>query len=400
MKHKACYRKVATILLALGLLAGVCSEALAQGKDEDYQFLYDELEKRQWHIPTLAEVEEKYGSMNADYYEIVLLENQLYLMGNTDIVFTDAVMISSVLERDEAFPLAVRKNLREDVEKYGLNCQLPNDLDFIEGTAETPVPTREPSIGSVGYTEEELEEMASAPVIVPEPTPSTTPTTSPTEELQYADVAPDAWYYEAVTAMSEGGLFKGYDDGLFHPNDNITYGQWAMLMSRIAIDNYSYQMKPGDHWAQEAYSRTSRDGICQDPNMNYGETLDSLYNRAQAISRVYRLAHGDKFGLEYRLQSKYTGKIWTFEDIPDGELVKRRYTWCEDESDWYSSSTGRWVDTWVLDAYNLGITHGIDASGTCNPTAPITRAEVAQLLYNMGITQEKQCDLRVGGIGS
>ena len=88
------------------------------------------------------------------------------------------------------------------------------------------------------------------------------------------------------------------------------------------------------------------------------------------------------------------------DDIPDGELVRQKYSWISGEGDWWLNSTGRWNDEWVLGAYNLGITHGVDANGTCNPTAPITRAEVAQLLYNMGIYYEKQCDLRVGGIGS
>jgi S-layer homology domain. len=345
-----------------------------------------------------SKVYDEYGSMNGDYYVIVMEENYLYLTGRTDVKFKDLPFTNESLKKNGSLPLDLRKGLREDVEEYGLDCTMPNDPDFIDGTAERPAPTNKPSTGSEYFTPEEMEEMNKAPV---EPEIPTVPTESaaPIEGLQYADVTPDAWYYEAVTAMSEGGLFKGYDDGLFHPNDNITYGQWAMLMSRIAVDNYSYEMKSGDHWAREAFSRASRDSLCELPNAACGETLDSLYNRGQAIDSAYCLAHYDKSGLEGRLAARYTGKTWTFDDIPDGELVQQSYAWYSGEGDWFDHSTGRWNDTWVLGAYNLGITHGVDAIGTCNPSAPITRAEVAQLLYNMGVTHEKMCDLRSGGIG-
>lgn len=282
------------------------------------------------------------------------------------------------------------------METYGLDCKLPDDPSFPDGGTELPVPTREPSTGSevvpfegedAGHFQESDRDEPKVDV-------------TPTSDSKYADVTPDVWYYEAVTAMSEGGLFKGYDDGLFHPDDNITYGQWAMLISRIAIDNYTYQTKPGDHWAAEAYSKASRDGICHHPNTKLGENLDSLYNRGQAIGCSYSLAYGDKRGLENCLANQYAGNTWTLDDIPDGELVRQKYSWISGEGDWWLNSTGRWNDEWVLGTYNLGITHGVDANGTCNPTAPITRAEAAQLLYNMGIYYEKQCDLRVGGIGS
>lgn len=406
-KLSSVWKRIATMMLAMCVVMGLYGltnafTVFAQlgADDNKYQAVYDAYDDELWgNILRPSEVYDKYGKMNGDYYVIIMEGCLMRLNGNEDVTVSDPTMIGSVLQQNGELPVSTRESLRKAVEKYDLDeSMLPDDPDFPNGGIEIPTPTFKPSTGSESFTDEEIENMNKQPAV--EPTPVPTENTTPTGEQQYADVTPDAWYYEAVTAMSKGGLFKGYDDGLFHPNDNITYGQWAMLMSRIAIDNYSYQMKPGDHWAQEAYSRASRDSICEDPNTNYGENLDSPYNRAQAIDSAYCLAHYDKRGLEDRLKANYTGQVWTFDGIPDSELIQQRCSWYSGEGNRYSNSTGRWVDTRVLGAYNLGITHGVDANGTCNPTAPITRAEVAQLLYNMGINREKQCDLRVGGIGS
>lgn len=334
--------------------------------------------------------------MNGDYYRIALEEVLLLLNGEEGALNVNP--IHNQLIEDGSISLKMRKALRAGVEVYGLSEDLiPYDPDFIDGTATPAISTQEPGTKSEVITPEDI----TGPVIYEWDLDKQTQTTG--EESLYDDVSPNDWYYEAVMALSKGGLFQGYDDGLFHPNDPITYGQWATVMSRVALDNYVVELKPGMHWAQPAYSKTTKDGICAVLNSPLGETLDSLYNRGQAIYCMYNLADCDKRGMKSRLEAAYTGKTWTFDDIPDGDLVQQGYAWTTgvvDHGSFYNTSTGRWVSQYVLGAYNLGITHGIDNAGTCNPTAPITRAEVAQLLYNVGVISEKQCDLRVGGIGS
>lgn len=416
MTRKGYFYKMTTMLLALGLLLSVYGGALATATADDnkYQAVYDAYDDELWgNILRPSEVYDKYGKMNGDYYVIIMEGCLMRLNGNEDVTVSDPTMIGSVLQQNGELPVSTRESLRKAVEKYDLDeSMLPDDPSFPDGGTEAPEPTRAPSSfsevvpddGTDGSFSSVLEQNPDYDPNGPGPqeTVKPTETATPVDESPYADVTPDAWYYEAVTAMSKGGLFKGYDDGLFHPNDNITYGQWATLMSRIAINNYHYEMQPGDHWASESFHKASMCGICEIPNQTYGESLDSLYNRAQALTGSYALAKFDKRGLENRLAESYTGKTWTFDDIPDGDLIQQGYANIGGESGEisYLTKIGRWGKDKVLGAYNLGITHGVDANGTCNPTAPITRAEVAQLLYNMGINREKQCDLRVGFIGS
>ena len=48
----------------------------------------------------------------------------------------------------------------------------------------------------------------------------------------FSDVAPDAWYSEAVAWAAERGIVSGYGNGLFGPGDNITREQLAVMLWR------------------------------------------------------------------------------------------------------------------------------------------------------------------------
>ena len=50
----------------------------------------------------------------------------------------------------------------------------------------------------------------------------------------FSDVAPDAWYSEAVAWAAERGIVSGYGNGLFGPGDNITREQLAVMLWRYA----------------------------------------------------------------------------------------------------------------------------------------------------------------------
>ena len=49
----------------------------------------------------------------------------------------------------------------------------------------------------------------------------------------YTDVASNAWYYDAVMTLTEGGLLAGYGGGKFGPNDALTRGQVAIIVTRL-----------------------------------------------------------------------------------------------------------------------------------------------------------------------
>lgn len=220
----------------------------------------------------------------------------------------------------------------------------------------------------------------------------------------FSDVPHDAWYFEAVNTMAENGMLMGDGTGKFNPDAPITMGEFAVLLLRI----YGLKVQPhvthryrhedrlcyGDtHWACDAITTCNiprniynniegryynprylfQGTLCQDANdpMNRGETLAWLASMAEFMPEY-----------NYSFQTQVSEKVWTKGDIPDWDVVETGGI--QSVNDNYGSKHC-WSQYKILQAYNLDIAHG-DVDGTCNPLANITRAEVCQLLYNMGIT--------------
>lgn len=232
------------------------------------------------------------------------------------------------------------------------------------------------------------------PTTKPEtPEPPETPTFK-----HYADVPSDAWYAEAVNAMTEGGLLKGYNDGLFHPNDIITAGQFATIICRIGGEdpnnsNFKPHRENGiliekpTHWASHAIYLTHLGYYYAFPS----DRADWYVLRGEAFETLVNIASRIPEYCDMNKQFKQISeKTWTINDIPDIDetliigLDLNRSKWGLNDGMCASGMDfGR-----IVEAYNLGIAHGVDNLGTCNPLKPVTRAELCQMLYNMGIVRE------------
>jgi hypothetical protein len=55
----------------------------------------------------------------------------------------------------------------------------------------------------------------------------------------FKDVSPNLWNYGAIAAVAEKGIFRGYSDGRFGPNDKITRAQMASILIK-AFDFHYY----------------------------------------------------------------------------------------------------------------------------------------------------------------
>lgn len=205
----------------------------------------------------------------------------------------------------------------------------------------------------------------------------------------FSDVKPNAWYYDAVNTMSANGLLKGYSDGLFHPDDPITYGQFASILCRIAglstehVVHYSGSIKcDSKHWAAGAMWNIKATAIF----VRSCDKVDEPLWRGEALTALVNLARQmPKYG--YNTNTQISEKVWTWDDISDAT----------DAQNW-NRGTHYWTKSNILRAYNLGLTSGVDSKGTCNPTGTVTRAQLCQMLYNMGITGPNCVKVSGGGI--
>ena len=176
----------------------------------------------------------------------------------------------------------------------------------------------------------------------------------------FKDVPNDAWYAKAVFFIAAREITLGTGDDKYSPEETLTRGQFiVMLMRAYGLspdpdfeDNFS---DAGNTYYTGYLATAKRLGISAGVGDNlFGperditrqELLTLLYNMLKAISG---LPQGE------------SGK--TLSDFGDAELV----------------------DTWAKEAVEylvkIGIVRGDD--GMLNPVNTITRAEMAQVLYNL-----------------
>lgn len=225
----------------------------------------------------------------------------------------------------------------------------------------------------------------------PEPESEPKPEPEPVQTQRFPDVPADARYAEAVNAMAATGLIQGYSDGNFHPYENVTYGEFATLLCRIYGLSTDYKSPHsfgsryfggeltvcyGEHWAHGAmYKAKSRVFGIWGANC---DEADELMNRGETSTWLHAVAaHMPEFnyGKLYVVDDS-----WTVDNIPDWDVI--RY----DGPSTATAAIHGWVWSAIRDAYKMGITQGVDEAGTCDPWASVTRAELCQILYNMGIS--------------
>lgn len=176
---------------------------------------------------------------------------------------------------------------------------------------------------------------------------------------KFVDVKPGAWYYTAVDYVANKGLFQGTSSNTFTPNGAFTRGMIVKVLGDMAgIDKTDYpgsrfsDVRPGQwyapyvEWAVENGIAESVGNDSFAPNRNV--------TREEMAVIFYRYA-------EY-VGAELTVRAGLLEQFSDGQRV---------------SKPARYSMEWA-------VTHKVfqGSGGKLDPQGSITRAQVAQLLYN------------------
>ena len=235
-----------------------------------------------------------------------------------------------------------------------------------------------------------------------------TPSTS--YDTYYTDVPSTFWAYHPIMTMTEGGLLAGYGNHLFGPNDTLTKEQLDIIRTRIHDADYPVSASGNKAFASRAYAVIL---LSEDMVTGGRHTLtnyESSIIRDSGISGglVYSLAQNDKAAIGSMWQGVYdnwraslaagrsTDYIASVDELPDADKI---HQWIEENwkemSDLlninnpakYASVHDRTVATCeqaICRAYNLGMVSGYDSAGSFGPYNNLTRAQLSQMLYNMG----------------
>ncbi len=172
------------------------------------------------------------------------------------------------------------------------------------------------------------------------------------EGLNFTDVAESDWYYNDVKSAVELGLVNGKSDTEYAPNDNLTYAEaikLAACMNQLYVEK-AITLAPGTPWYQTFVDYCTEKGI----------TTKAYDYTAYATREGYMEIFANALPSEGLAEINY---------IPDGAIPDVPAT-----SEYAAG---------IYKLYRAGILAGVDAAHNCNPTANITRAEVAAILTRM-----------------
>lgn len=221
---------------------------------------------------------------------------------------------------------------------------------------------------------------------------------------KFTDVPDNAWYAEAVNAMADGGILNGKGNGIFDPDAPVTLAELATIYCRLRGKEVKSEY---GHWAGSAMRETELGADVEIYYVDYMETwyweydkeytefpyADSPAYRADAFHLLAGWLYGwhiynDPLGEDKNNLADYFPSYSDFDKskIPDRDEY---YAACYEsmyDGFFYRTNGHNFFARDIDYAYDLGLTHGVDANFTCNALGTLTRAQLAQMCYNMGWT--------------
>lgn len=115
---------------------------------------------------------------------------------------------------------------------------------------------------------------------------------------EFKDVNPKDWYADYVATMKELGLAKGYDNGTFKPDAEITRAEMAVILSSIVdvevseeeVNTILGQFKDESSipaWAKEAIAKVVKAKVMVGSNGNFAPNNNTT--RAESATTIYRI---------------------------------------------------------------------------------------------------------------
>lgn len=233
-------------------------------------------------------------------------------------------------------------------------------------------------------------------------------TPSASYDNYYTDVPSTMWAYHPIMTLTNGGLLAGYGNHLFGPNDTLTKEQLDIIRTRIHDADYPVSASGNKAFASRAYAviLLSEDMVTGG-STSLSEYETSLVNKSGVSGGlVYNLSESGRFGSMWQgvydnwraslAAGRNTNYISSVDELPDADKI---HQWIEENwkemSDLlninnpakYASVHDRTVATCeqaICRAYNLGMVSGYDSAGSFGPYNNLTRAQLSQMLYNMG----------------
>ena len=246
-------------------------------------------------------------------------------------------------------------------------------------------------------------------------------TPSSSYDNYYTDVPSTMWAYHPIMTLTNGGLLAGYGNHVFGPNDSLTKGQVSIIFTRLLGNPMSGTGSSYAPYSDKTTASRAFVAIWYAGALNMGGSTiltaheTSLVNSAGINSGLlYNLSTNGSIGSMWQAvydnwraglaAGKSTDYISSIDELHDGDEIRQWITenWEQMASILHITNAAKYDSVYdrtiaeceaaICRAYNLGMFGGVDNQGTFAPYSPMTRAQMAQILYNMGWTYEGVLD--------
>ena len=133
----------------------------------------------------------------------------------------------------------------------------------------------------------------------------------------FSDVSLDAWYYNAVTKLSDMGIIKGVGENRFNPDGEITRAEFvAIAMRFVSIDvngSADFSDVSQNHWAAKDISSAAALGWIS--GNDDGTFEPNAQIKRSAVAKIVNNMLGRKADIEY--VNTHTDDIKQFKDVSD-----------------------------------------------------------------------------------
>ncbi len=186
--------------------------------------------------------------------------------------------------------------------------------------------------------------------------------TMPVLAAEFTDID-GHWSQDNIEYITDKGLIKGYPDGTFLPNGQITRAEFVVILAResqISLDKYTEDTPFPDvnqHWAKDAILWASENGVVD--GYSDGTFLpDGAITRQELAVMFYR----------------YLDKVK--KDLPEAVIEPTPFTDDEQIGEWAKVAVQYLQKAAILDGYE---------DDSFRPQNPITRGETAKIMaYYLG----------------
>lgn len=190
-----------------------------------------------------------------------------------------------------------------------------------------------------------------------EPTPAQPPADT---SINFVDIDEAKWATRPITKLAEAGIISGTGDGRFQPNREVTRAEFVKMLIGLLDDEteqnpvQSFGDVSESDWAFPYVNKASRVGLVVGSADGLFHPNDLVTREEMAVMTVRLLQRLELLGDESGSASAFA----------DAETV----------SEWAADS--------VTALKNAGIVNG-DLGNKFNPQNSLTRAEAAQIIYNV-----------------